>query len=73
MGGVTMKMLDHGEDEKLKAFVHVGLGMLAALCAIYNTLAYLQRRERHLGVNAVVYTSMVVLEAVQVQRHVRDM
>jgi hypothetical protein len=58
-----------GEKELLKGAVHGAGGVLAALMAAYNIAAWCYRRERHLGVNAIVYTVATVWEAKQTSHH----
>lgn len=64
-----MSVLHCGERECLKTAVHAALGVLAGVCAIWNLCAYVARRERHLGVNTVLYLSIAALEVVQTRRH----
>jgi hypothetical protein len=45
-----------GNHEGLKSGVHGAVGALVAMCAVYNVAAWCFRRDRHLGINAVVYT-----------------
>jgi hypothetical protein len=64
-----MTVLHRGNAEPLKACVHgVALGT-AALCALYNLAAWLERRQRHLAVNAVLYGAVTVWEYHHVRRH----
>ena len=63
---LDLKVLKCGNCEELKLGVH-GLALgVAALCGLYNAAAWLSRRERHLAVNAVLYSAWIVFE----QRHV---
>jgi hypothetical protein len=63
---MDMKVLKCGNCEELKLGVH-GLALgIAALCGLYNSAAWLSRREPHLAVNAVLYTALTIFE----QRHV---
>lgn len=62
-------MLDSGQCEPLKAAVHGVVLVLAGVCALYNTAAWIKRRERHLAINAVIYTSTVWLERCHVKHH----
>jgi hypothetical protein len=62
-------LLDHGNCEPLKAAVHGVVLTLAAVCAAYNTAAWLKRRQRHLAINAVFYATAVWLERCHVQHH----
>lgn len=58
-----------GQHETLKCGVHGAVGALVAVCAAYNFTAWCLRRDRHLGVNAVVYTLAVIWEAKHTLRH----
>lgn len=59
-----------GHAETLKAAVHATAGALATVCALYNTAAWLLRGERHLALNAALYTSCAYFELHrQVPRH----
>jgi hypothetical protein len=60
-----------GNHEPIKCGVHGAAAMIAALCAAYNIAACLFRHERHLRVNAVVYTLAVAWELKQTLRHLR--
>lgn len=55
-------ILDAGSHEPLKAAVHGTVCGLAALCATYNALAWLARRDRHLAINAVAYVALTAWE-----------
>jgi len=59
----------NGESEALKGAVHAAGGILAGLMAAYNIAAWCYRRERHLGVNAVVYTLAILWEIKQTAHH----
>jgi hypothetical protein len=43
-----------------------------ALCAAYNTAAWIKRRQTHLAINAVVYTAAVWWERCHVIHHLRS-
>ena len=62
-------LLDHGNCEPFKAGVHAAGLVLATLCALYNTAAWLKRRERHLAINAIVYGAAVWVERCHVVEH----
>jgi hypothetical protein len=62
-------LLDHGNCEPFKAGVHAAGLVLASLCALYNTAAWLKRRERHLAINAIVYGAAVWVERCHVVEH----
>jgi hypothetical protein len=58
-----------GEREGVKGAVHAAGGTLAAVMAVYNIAAWCYRRERHLGINAIVYTAAILWEIKQTSRH----
>jgi hypothetical protein len=58
-----------GENEVVKGAVHGAGCLLAGLMAAYNIAAWGYRRERHLGVNAVVYSLATVWEWKQTAHH----
>jgi hypothetical protein len=58
-----------GEGEAVKGAVHAAGGILAAAMAVYNIAAWCYRRERHLGVNAVVYSLAILWELKQTAHH----
>ena len=60
---------DHAES--FKSLVHLSLFGLAAMCLGYNAMAWSERRQAHLAVNAVVYGALAVFEATQVTRHLQ--
>lgn len=61
---------DSGVNEATKGAVHGAVLVLALMCGVYNTCAWLRRREPHLAVNAVVYNGLVLFEGWQVVHHV---
>jgi hypothetical protein len=64
-----VRALDSGTFEGVKAGVHgAALGLAAVMC-LYNAAAWLQRRERHLAINAIVYGSAIILERKHVAHH----
>jgi hypothetical protein len=64
-----VRALDSGTFEGAKAGVHgAALGLAAVMC-LYNAAAWLQRRERHLAINAIVYGSAIILERKHVAHH----
>jgi len=65
------RFLHPGEGEVLKGAVHAAVCGLALVCGIYNAAAWFTRRERHLGVNAVLYAGLAVWEAAHVRHHSR--
>ena len=58
-----------GNHESVKCGVHGAVAALATLCAAYNIAACCYRRDRHLRVNAVIYTLAVAWEARQTLHH----
>ena len=66
---MVRRLCTRGEEEVFKGAVHASGGLLAALMAAYNIAAWCYRRERHLGVNAVVYTVATLWEIKQTSHH----
>ena len=64
-----VKLLDPGRCEPLKATVHGVLFATVAVCAAYNTAAWLKRRQRHLAINAVIYGFALFWERGHIVRH----
>jgi hypothetical protein len=64
-----LEVLDSGRCEPLKAGVHGVLLVTAAVCAAYNAAAWLRRRQRHLAINTVIYTAVVLLERSHIAHH----
>ena len=64
------EVLDSGRCEPLKMAVHAVLLGTMAVCAAYNSAAWLKRRERHLAINAVLYTAGMWWERCHVMHHV---
>jgi hypothetical protein len=60
---------DHGVGEGVKAATHGAVLTLAALCAVYNVVAFVKRREQHHAINSAVYLGLMAYEAVQIHRH----
>ena len=58
-----------GNNEGVKCAVHAAAGLLVGACAAYNITASCFRRDRHLRVNALVYTLAVVWELKQTLHH----
>jgi hypothetical protein len=65
-------MLDSGQCEPLTAAVHGLLLAAVALCATYNTAAWLKRRQPHLAINAIIYCGAVWWEHSHVMHHLAD-
>jgi hypothetical protein len=70
-GMIALPILRSGSCEPFKASVHGAALGLAAVMGIYNAAAWLQRRERHLWVNAVLYGLAIVFEQKHVAHHVQ--
>jgi hypothetical protein len=65
-----LPVLQCGSCEPLKAGIHAtALGLLAVM-GLYNAAAWLSRRDRHLAVNAVLYTMLCAWEQQHVAHHV---
>jgi hypothetical protein len=58
-----------GNHEGVKCAVHAAAGILVAVCAAYNITASCFRRDRHLRVNAIVYTLAAAWELKQTLHH----
>jgi hypothetical protein len=58
-----------GNHETIKCGVHGAVGVLAAMCAAYNFTAWCFRRDRHLSINAFVYSLAVVWEVKHTLHH----
>lgn len=70
---MTVKaFLKPGEAEMLKGSAHAAVCGLALVCGVYNAAAWVTRRERHLGVNTILYTGLVIWEACHVTHHGRQ-
>jgi hypothetical protein len=64
-----VKLLEPGRCEPLKAAVHGVLLATMGVCAVYNAAAWLKRRQRHLAINAVIYSAAVWWERCHVVHH----
>ena len=58
-----------GNHEGVKCAVHAASGLIVGVCAVYNITAWCFRRDRHLRINAVVYTLAVAWELKQTLHH----
>jgi hypothetical protein len=65
------KLCTSGNHEALKCGVHGAAGVIAAVMAAYNIAACCFRRDRHLRVNALVYTLAVGYELKQTLHHLK--
>ena len=71
-GQTLRNMLNNGECEPAKAAVHGVLMATVALCAAYNTAAWIKRRQTHLAINAVLYTAAIWWERCHIVHHLRS-
>jgi hypothetical protein len=74
-GHMTMdlEVLKCGNCEELKLGVHATALALAALCGLYNAAAWLNRREQHLALNALMYAALVAIEQRHVVHHIAEL
>ena len=63
------EVLDAGRCEPLKAAVHGVLLATVGVCAAYNAAAWLKRRQKHLAINAIVYTAAAYWERCHIVHH----
>ena len=68
---MVQRLCTTGEHEILKCTVHGAAGLIAGLMAAYNIAACCFRRDRHLKVNAFVYTLLVAYELKHTVHHLR--
>ncbi len=66
---MQLSILQNGSGEAMKAIVHGIALSLVAVMGAYNASAWLQRRQRHLAFNAVIYTALVFFEYQHVIHH----
>lgn len=66
-------ILQHGECERLKTGVHGATLGLAVVMGLYNAAAWIGRRERHLAVNAILYSLLIAWERVHVAHHLASL
>jgi hypothetical protein len=62
-----------GNHEVVKCAVHAAAGVLVGVCAAYNITASCFRRDRHLRINAIVYSLAVGWEFKQTLHHLNAM
>ena len=62
----------NGNHETVKCAVHAAAGVLVGACAVYNITASRFRDDRHLRINAFVYTLAVVWELKQTLHHLNS-
>jgi len=70
---MDLKVIKCENCEELKLGVHAAALGIVAVCGAYNVAAWLSRRERHLVVNAVLYTALMVWEQQHVSHHMAEM
>jgi hypothetical protein len=70
---VDIKVLKCGNCEELKLGVHGTALALAVVMGAYNAAAWLMRRERHLAINAVMYSALTAWEIQHVAHHWAEM
>jgi len=68
---MVQKLCTSGNHEALKCSVHGAAGVISALMAAYNIAACRYRRDRHLRINAFVYTLAIGWEIKQTLHHLR--
>lgn len=68
---MVQRLCTTGNHEVLKCGVHGAAGVIAGLMAAYNIAACCFRRDRHLRVNAAVYTLAVGYEIRQTLHHLK--
>ena len=66
---MVQRFCTSGNHEAVKCAVHAAAGVLVGVCAAYNITASCFRRDRHLRINAVVYSLAVVWELKQTLHH----
>lgn len=66
-----MRLCQPGHFERLKLAVHAVAALTGGAMAIYNAAAWLERREPHHAVNAILYTAFTGYEIPHVQHHYR--
>jgi hypothetical protein len=64
-----LNVLNSGSSETLKTGVHAtALGLMVVMGA-YNAAAWVQRRQPHLAINAVLYAALAAWEQKHVAHH----
>ena len=69
---MELTVLQRGSCEPLKAGIHATALGLFALMGLYNAAAWMSRRQRHLAVNAILYSALTVWERTHVERHLNE-
>lgn len=70
---MSLPVLECGNCEPLKAGFHATALGLCAVMGLYNAAAWLARRQRHLAVNAIVYTALTLWEQRHVAHHLAEL
>ena len=68
---MVQRLCTSGNHEVLKCGVHGAAGVIATMMAAYNIAACCFRRDRHLRLNAIVYTLAVGYEIKQTLHHLQ--
>ena len=66
---MALPILQRGSCEPLKAGIHAAALGLFAIMGLYNAAAWLSRRQRHLAVNAALYSALIIVEQKHVGHH----
>jgi len=66
------RILKCGNCEELKLGVHAAALGLAAVCGLYNAAAWLNRRQQHLALNAILYAALAAWEQQHVSHHMAE-
>jgi hypothetical protein len=70
---MSFTVLQCGNSEPLKTGFHATTLGLCAVMGLYNAAAWLSRRQRHLAVNALVYTALTIWEQRHVAHHLAEL
>src|SRR5258705_7346495 len=68
----SLPVLQCGNSEPMKAGFHAATLGLCAIMGLYNAAAWLARRQRHLAVNAAIYTALTIWEQRHVAHHLAE-
>ena len=69
---MELSVLQRGSCEPLKAGVHAAALGLFAVMGLYNAAAWISRRQGHLAVNALLYSTLTLWERNHVGRHIAE-
>ncbi len=70
---MSLPVLQCGNSEPLKAGFHATTLGLCVVMGAYNLAAWLARRQRHLAVNAAIYTALSIWEQRHVAHHLAEL